>query len=62
MVIHTKLLCLLCLTLPQREQCSNVRNVLQAFEQRDEVQKFVVGGVTDPAFDGDGVVWKSNSQ
>jgi hypothetical protein len=35
---------------------------LQAFEQRDEVKKFVVGGVTDPAFDGDGVVWKSNSQ
>jgi hypothetical protein len=57
-VIHTKqrLLRLLCLTLSQREQRSNVRDVLQAFEQRDEVQEFVVGGVADPAFDWDGVV------
>jgi hypothetical protein len=51
-----KLLRLLCLTLSQREQRSNVRDVLQAFEQRDEVQEFVVGGVADPAFDWDGVV------
>jgi hypothetical protein len=57
MVLHTKkMLRLLCLTLPQREQCSNVRNVLQAFEQGDEMQEFVVGGVADPAFNGDGVV------
>jgi len=52
-----KMLRLLCLALPQRKQRSNVRNVLQALEQGDEMQEFVVGGVADPAFDGDGVVW-----
>lgn len=51
---------LLCLTLPQRKQRSNVSNVLQALKQGDEMQEFVVGGIADPAFDGDGVVWDSS--
>lgn len=47
---------LLRLALPQRKQSPNIRDVLQAFEEGDEMQEFVVGGVADPAFDGYGVV------
>lgn len=54
---RTDPLCLLCLPLPQGEQCSDVRHVLQAFEQGHEVLELVVGWVADPAFDGDCVVF-----
>jgi hypothetical protein len=42
--------------LAQREQRAHVRRVLQALEEGNEVQEVVVGGVADPAFDGDGIV------
>jgi hypothetical protein len=48
--------CLRRLPLPQRQQRPHIRHVLQALEQRDQVQQVVVRGVRDPAFDGDGVV------
>lgn len=59
---RTDPLCLLCLPLPQGEQCSDVRHVLQAFEQGHEVLELVVGWVADPAFDGDCVVFGGKCQ
>ena len=39
------------------QERAHIGDVLQAFEEGDEVQEVVVRGVVDPAFDGDGVVW-----
>jgi hypothetical protein len=41
---------------PKRKQCTHVSDILQAFQQRDEVQQVVVCWVANPAFDGNGIV------
>jgi hypothetical protein len=41
---------------PKRKQCTYVSDILQALQQRDEVQQIVVCWVANPAFDGNGIV------
>lgn len=43
-------------TKPKREQCAHVCDILQTFQQWDEVQQVMICWVTDPAFDWDGII------
>lgn len=49
------------LTQPQSQQCADIGDILQALQQRDEMQQAVVCRVIDPALDGDGIVWCRSS-
>lgn len=42
----------------QSQQRPNIRDVLETFQQRHKVKQVVVCVVTDPALDGNGVVYK----
>lgn len=41
----------------QGKQSAHVGDVLQALEQRNQMQQIIIRGVGDPAFDGDGVIY-----